>query len=204
MEKYDPRVDAYIQKSAEFAQPILSHIRQTVHRASAHITETIKWGFPFFEYKGPVCSMASFKAHCALGFWKSSLLSDPDNVLQRESREAMGQFGRIRSIDDLPSSDILLALVREAMELNERGVKVSKLAEPQAATIQVPHHFQKLLNEHSEAGTNFEKLSNSHQREYIQWFEEAKTDATRIKRMTSAIEWIKEGKGRNWKYERKG
>jgi uncharacterized protein YdeI (YjbR/CyaY-like superfamily) len=204
MEQYDSRIDAYIEKSAEFAKPVLTHIRKLVHLASPEIRETIKWGFPHFDYKGTICSMAAFKEHCVLGFWKSSLLSDPNNILKQESADAMGQFGRMKSIADLPEDNVLISYIREAIALNEKGVKVSKKPASTTALIQTPVDFLEMLLSHPGAQANFEKFSNSHRKEYISWIEEAKTEATRRKRIDTAIEWITEGKGRNWKYERKG
>lgn len=201
MEKHDPRIDAYIENSADFAKPILNHIRKIVHQASAEILETIKWGFPHFVYKGTVCSMASFKEHCAFGFWKSSLLSDPNHILQKETSEAMGQFGRISSIAHLPSDQVLIKYVQEAVALNEKGTKVVKVAH-ERGRIETPQYFLDILTDHPQAKINFEKFSSSQRKEYITWFEEAKTEATRSKRIATALEWLAEGKARYWKYKR--
>ena len=204
MEQYDSRIDSYIEKSADFAKPVLTHIRKLMHLASPEIRETIKWGMPHFDCKGTVCGMAAFKEHCVLGFWKSSLLSDPNNILKEESAAAMGQFGRIKSIADLPADKVLISYIQEAIALNEKGVKLSKKSASAPAPIQIPVDFLEMLQNHPGAQANFEKFSNSHRKEYISWFEEAKTEVTRKKRMDTAIEWITEGKRRNWKYERKG
>ena len=203
MEQYDPRIDAYIEKSADFAKPILIHLRKLIHQAAPQISETIKWGFPHFDYKGTVCSMASFKEHCAFGFWKSSLLTDLHRILQKESGEAMGQFGRIKSIADLPEDEVLACYIMEAVTLNEKGIKALKKIEAAKAIIETPQYFQDALSDHPQAKATFENFSNSHRKEYIMWFEEAKTEATRNKRIATAIEWLTEGKGRHWKYERK-
>lgn len=202
MEQYDPRIDVYIEKSADFAKPVLTHIRKLVHLASPEIRETIKWGFPHFDYKGTVCSMASFKEHCVLGFWKSSLLSDPYNISKKDPAEAMGQFGRMKSIADLPEDHVLISYIIEAIALNEKGIRLSKKSS-EVVPLETPAYFLEILQNHPAAKVNFEKLSNSHRKEYIVWFEEAKTEATRNKRIATAIEWLTEGKGRNWKYERK-
>jgi uncharacterized protein YdeI (YjbR/CyaY-like superfamily) len=201
MEQYDSRVDAYIEKSAAFAKPILTHIREVVHAASPLITETIKWGVPFFEYKGQVCQMAAFKEHCAFGFWKVSLLDDPQGLLKRGDGNA-GSFGRINSLVDLPSDDVLKLFVLQAIEKNESGIKVPivKKTPVERKELIVPDYFESLLNENPIAKANFEKFSYSHKKEYLQWIIDAKTDATRQKRLVTAIEWLTEGKPRNWKY----
>jgi hypothetical protein len=181
MGKKDKRVDAYIAKSAEFAKPILTHLRELVHKACPEVEEVIKWGFPNFDYKGVFCSMAGFKQHCSFGFWKASLMKDPKGILLANDKGSMGNFDRITSLKDLPSDKILLDFLKQAVELNELGVK----------------RKMKVTRE------VFEGFAYSHRKEYIQWFEEAKTEETRNKRIAQAIEWISDGKGRNWKYEKK-
>jgi uncharacterized protein YdeI (YjbR/CyaY-like superfamily) len=194
----DPRVDAYIQNAAPFARPILAYIRRSVHAGCPEVEETMKWSFPHFVYKGMLCSMASFKAHCSFGFWKGSLLEVPPNGTP------MSQFGRITSLDDLPGSKELTRLVRRAASLNDDGVKIArpKRAAPKPAP-KAPADLQKALKANAAASAAFKALSPSHRREYIDWITEAKTVATRKKRLATTIEWLTEGKSRNWKYERK-
>lgn len=201
MSTYDQRVEAYIAKSADFAKPILTHIRKLVHEAYPDITETIKWSFPHFDYKGTVCSMASFKQHCVFGFWKSSLLPDPHDLLKKNTVDAMGQLGRLTSVADLPEDSILIDYIRNAVKLNEEGVKVaSKPGQPRTELI-VPDYLNDVLKENPKARENFEKFSYSHKKEYIQWFNDAKTEATKQKRIATALEWLTEGKPRHWKYD---
>lgn len=204
MGTYDKRVDIYIEKSADFAKPILNHLRELIHQASPEINETIKWSFPHFDYKGTVCSMASFKQHCAFGFWKSSLLPDPQNLLSAEVESAMGQFGRITSIKDLPADEILLEYIRNAVLLNETGVKIPKKRNssvaPEAHVI--PDYLREALSHNPTAQNTFDNFSNSHKREYIEWICEAKTEATREKRLATTILWLTEGKSMHWKYKK--
>ena len=198
MTTIDPRVDAYIAKSAEFAQPILQHLRAVVHAACPEVEETIKWGFPHFMYKGMMCSTASFKSHCALNFWKAELL-----MADEANREAMGQFGRIASIKDLPSKKVLTAYIKQAMKLNDDGVAAparAKPAEPRA--LEIPEELTAALKKSPAARKHFEAFSPSKQRDYAGWIMEAKTEATRTRRLEQAVEWISEGKARNWKYEK--
>lgn len=202
MEKYDPRIEAYINASAGFAKPILRHLRKLIHQASDEIRETIKWGFPHFEFKGTVCSMASFKAHCAFGFWKSTLLDDPAGILGKEREQAMGQLGRITALSDLPDDAILSTYIRNAVKLNEAGVKVTKKPAAEKKALEVPDDLFNGLSAIPPAIQNFNNFSPSQKKEYIEWITEAKTEATREKRLKTAVEWISEGKHRNWKYER--
>jgi uncharacterized protein YdeI (YjbR/CyaY-like superfamily) len=202
MEKFDPRIDAYIAKSADFAKPILTHIRQVVHQASPLITETVKWGMPFFDYKGPVCMMAAFKQHLGFGFWKASRLNDPDHLLKGSDEEAAaGSFGRIVTLGDLPSDKALMDFVQQMIKINESGVKEAKKPSAPKAELAMPAGFEKLLRGNLVAMDNFEKFSSSKKREYLEWFAGTKSDATREKRIEQALEWISEGKSRHWKYK---
>jgi len=200
----DPRIDLYISKSAEFAKPILIHLRELVHTACPDVQETIKWSFASFDYKGPMCSMASFKQHCAFGFWKASLMKDKSLVSNAESESAMGHYGKITSLKDLPSDKKIIAHIKEAMMLNEKGIKLPPRKVTMAKKeIVVPAYFLKLLKKNKKAFTTFESFSPSHKREYVEWITEAKTDETKNRRMETAIEWISVGKSRNWKYIKK-
>ena len=198
----DPRVDAYIEKAADFAKPILTHLRELVHKACPDATENIKWGAPHFEYnKSAFCSMAAFKNHCAFGFWKASIMSDPYKLLT--GKESMGQFGKLSSLKDLPSDKILKEYIKEAEKLAKDGVKLPKAKPAERKEFTIPEAFTKALSKHKKAQQAFDAFSYSNKKEYAEWIGEAKTDATRDKRIATAIEWIAEGKGRNWQYEKK-
>jgi uncharacterized protein YdeI (YjbR/CyaY-like superfamily) len=201
MPTLDPRVDAYIAKSAAFAKPILKHIRSLVHAACPDVVETMKWSFPHFDYQGVMCSMAAFKEHCAFGFWKGSLFLPKGNGDGDEGSGGMGQFGRITSIDDLPGKKVLTGYIKQAMKLNEAGARVPK-AKKEKPPLTVPDYFRAALKKNKKAQATFDKFSPSHQREYVEWITEAKQDATRQKRLAQAIQWLVEGKSRNWKYEK--
>ena len=198
----DPRIDTYIDASAPFARPILTHIREVVHEACPDVEETMKWRFPHFMYRGMLCSMASFKKHCALNFWKGALILGEHS---EPSANAMGQFGRIESLADLPSKAILTGYVRKAMRLNEEGVSRTKPSPTGTKTAKkkptaIPNDLQSALRRNGAARAAFASFSPSQQREYIDWLTEAKREETRKRRLETAIEWISEGKTRNWKY----
>jgi uncharacterized protein YdeI (YjbR/CyaY-like superfamily) len=198
MGQRDPRVDAYIAKAAPFAQPILRDIRDTVHAACPDVQEAMKWSFPHFTYKGMLCSMAAFKQHAAFGFWKGSLV-----IGSGKNVDAMGQFGRIAKRSDLPSNRMLAAYVRKAARLNDEGVKAPrapKKAAPKA--LRMPPDVAAALERVATARATFDGLSPSGKREYLEWITQARTEATRQRRLRQAIEWLAEGKSRNWKYER--
>lgn len=201
MENTVPRIDAYIERSADFAKPILNHIRQMVHEVCPDVQETIKWGFPHFEYKGVICNMASFKNHCAFGFWKASLMKDTHKLFSISGENAMGHFGRITSLNDLPSDEILKSYILEAVNLNKEGIKIPGKSKPKdKKELQTPEYFLEALSKTAIALSTFENFSYSNKKEYIEWIEDAKTESTRNKRLETAVEWIAEGKVRNWKY----
>jgi hypothetical protein len=193
MGKKDPRVDAYIARSPEFARPILKHLRSRVHDACPGVVENIKWGVPQFEYQGPMCGMAAFKAHCMFGFWKGALLREGSETTQRR---------RIDSMADLPSDAALRRAIKEAAALNEAGVKVSRAARPKPP-VEVPPYMLAAIRKNKQAAAAFDALPPSHQREYVEWITEAKGEDTRQRRLDTAVAWIAEGKPRNWKYMRK-
>ncbi|ASU33344.1 DUF1801 domain-containing protein [Mucilaginibacter xinganensis] len=203
MEQYDARVDAYIEKAAPFAKPILEQIREIVHKTSPLITETVKWGMPFFEYKGPVCMMASFKQHLGFGFWKASRLNDPKRLIRGSDEEAAaGSFGRIEKMEDLPPAEALADFIRQIMAINESGVKEPKKTVAPKPEIAMPADFNDLLSGNPKALEHFFNFSPSKKKEYLEWIVESKSDATRQKRMEQALEWISEGKSRHWKYQK--
>jgi len=200
----DPRIDAYISTSADFAKPILKHLRKLVHKACPEAEETIKWGMPFFDYLGILCHMASFKQHCAFGFWRASLMKDPDRIFEKLGDTAMGQFGQIKSLRNLPADKILLEYIKEAAKLNADGIRVpAKARASDKKKLIVPDYFKKALGKSKKAVKTFESFSYSHKKDYLDWITEAKTEVTRQTRLKTAILWMSQGKGRNWKYERK-
>jgi uncharacterized protein YdeI (YjbR/CyaY-like superfamily) len=193
MAKKDPRVDAYIKSAQPFARPILTHLRKIVHAGCPDCTETIKWRMPFFEHKGPVCFLSAFKQHAAFGFWKGKRL------FGEEDQGAMGHFGRITSIHDLPNQKTLIGYVRKAADLNERGI--DKKRPPRGSQkVTVPADLESALTKNSKARKTFENFSYSHKKEYVDWITGAKRNETRKKRLKTAIQWLGEGKPQNWKY----
>ena len=205
MGKKEKIVDAYIAKAAAFARPILNHIRELVHKTCPEVEEKMKWSFPHFDYKGEMmCSMAAFKQHAVFGFWKASLMKDPVLVETAKSEVAMGHLGRLTSIKDLPADKKMTAWIKEAMALNDKGIKLA--AKPKTTDkkeMVVPDYFIKALSKNKKAKQTFESFAYSHKKEYLQWIAEAKTEETRNKRIAAAIEMMSEGKSRNWKYAKK-
>lgn len=202
MGKRDKRIDAYILKSADFAIPILTHLRELVHLACPGVEETMKWSFPHFDYKGMMCSMASFKQHCAFGFWKASLMKDKSLVKNAESETAMGHLGKIQSLSDLPPDKVLIRYIKEAAKLNENGAKLEKKPTTVRKQLTVPAYFKKALKTNKAAQTTFNTFSYTNKKEYVEWIVDAKMEATREKRISTALIWLAEGKSRNWKYQK--
>ena len=195
--KTDPRIDAYIERQADFARPILRHLRDTLHATCPDCEETLKWSMPHFLYKGELLAgMAAFKQHATFGFWRGSLVVGES----REQTSGMGQFGRLTSVADLPPRKELAALVKKAMKVTEEGVKPPR-NKTRKAPLAVPDDLRQALDGNNAAAATFEAFSPSCQREYVEWVVEAKREETRRKRVAQAVEWMAEGKKRNWKYE---
>jgi uncharacterized protein YdeI (YjbR/CyaY-like superfamily) len=195
----DKRIDVYIENSAEFARPILQHLRAIVHEACPEVEETIKWGFPHFMYHGMLCSMASFKQHCAFGFWKAKQI----DALNKNPETAMGDFGRIVKIKDLPNKTALKRLLKQAMGINSNPEIVGTESKPKRTAkpaLLAPEAFLKALAKNKKAKAVFDNFSPSHRREYIEWIVEAKREETVKKRIEASIEMLSEGKPRQWKY----
>jgi uncharacterized protein YdeI (YjbR/CyaY-like superfamily) len=197
----NPPIDAYIAKSAAFAKPILTHLRKLVHQACPTAEEKIKWSFPHFDYKGEMmCSMAAFKQHCVFGFWKAALMKDKLLMKNARSEVAMGHLGKITTLKDLPPDKKIIAWIKEAMQLNDQGLTVQKTKPLPATALTIPDYFSKAVKKNKKAWNTFDAFSPSAKKEYVQWVTEAKAAETRNKRLMQAIEWMAEGKPRNWKY----
>ena len=192
----DPRIDAYIAKASPFARPILQRFRKAVHGGCPDVVETMKWQYPAFDYKGPLAGMASFKAHCAVGFWKKPLMKSG-----LKGVGTMGPFARLESIDQLPDEKTLVAMVKEAAALNDAGVKVVRNRTPKPPP-KPPAFLVAALKKRQDAWTHWEAFPPSHKREYIDWITGAKREETRTRRLDKAVAQIAEGKSQNWKYER--
>ena len=197
----DRRIDAYIADSADFAKPVLHHLRKLVHAGCPEVEETMKWSMPFFMHKGILCSMASFKNHCTFGFWKGALICGKDKGPGNKEGDAMGQFGRITATSDLPKKDVMIGYIKKAVRLHDAGTRLP--TEPRSKAkkeLVVPDYVMAALKKNKKALTTFENFSYSHKKEYVEWITEAKREETRNKRLTTAIAWMAAGKSRHWKY----
>lgn len=204
MANFDSKVDLYVAESEDFAKPILEHWRQLVHDNCPEVVEAIKWSIPHFDYKGDfMCVMASYKSHCSFSFIKAELMTDP-RLKESKSLKPIQRFlGKITRLEDLPPDAEFVAFLKEAMALNEQRIKVTRpKSEQPAASVEVPDYFTEKLVANPAAKTVFESKSASFQKDYLVWILDAKTEATREKRMEEAVEWIAEGKGRFWKYKK--
>jgi len=206
-QNFDPRIDAYIAKSKPFAQPILIHIRELIHKAIPDVEEAIKWSHPFFLHKGVILgNLAAFKEHCSFGFWgqEMSVVLNAAGIVQEGG---MGSLGRITTIKDLPPNKQMLDLIRRAAGSIDRGEYLSpiaarnKVVKAPKAALETPAEFTRALKANKQANAIFTNFSPSCKREYIEWIADAKRPETRDKRITQAVEWIAEGKQRNWKYQ---
>ncbi|WP_428937634.1 YdeI/OmpD-associated family protein [Fontivita pretiosa] len=195
-----PEVDAYIRNAPPFAQPILTRIRELFHRACPDVQEKLKWRVPSFEYKGMLGGMAAFKRHATWGLWKASLLKDPKGVLEGRASSPMAA-GKCSDVSQLPPEQDMVDLIRQAVELNERGVKLPQRSRTASRPPpKTPPDLAAALKRNARAAATFKGFSPSHKREYIEWITEARQEQTRRRRVAQAIEWISQGRPRNWKY----
>jgi uncharacterized protein YdeI (YjbR/CyaY-like superfamily) len=200
----DPRVDAYIEKAAPFAQPILTRLRELMHKACPRATESVKWGMPFFIQQGVIlCHMAAFKQHCAFGFWGTEM----KKLLARDghdSSDAMGTLGRITCLQDLPPDRLMLSYLRQAAELvqsGERKKSIDRPANKKKKPLRIPKELAAALLKNKLAAKAFATFSPTNQREYAEWIAEAKRPETKQKRLAQSVDWIAQGKTRHWKYQ---
>jgi uncharacterized protein YdeI (YjbR/CyaY-like superfamily) len=199
MKNTSAEVTAYIENAADFARPVLEKLRRLFHRACPAIEETIKWGVPAFQFNGLVGMMAAFKRHVSFGFWKAKLMTDPEGIFQSDPKGSMCAV-QVTGVADLPADRVLLAYIKEAVKLNEDGVKLSRTATRGERMLDIPDYFMEALRKNPRALETFEGFSPSCKREYVEWVAEAKQEATRLRRMAQAVEMMAEGKSRNWKY----
>ncbi|HEV7924581.1 MAG TPA: YdeI/OmpD-associated family protein [Verrucomicrobiae bacterium] len=198
--KRDSRVDAYIAGAPDFAKPILSHLRELIHAGCPEVEETMKWSRPHFLHNGLLCGMSAFKQHCAFGFWLGEMVLG-ESCKPGTENNAMGHFGRIASLADLPGDKELLAFIRKAAALNESGAKRPAAPRPVGnRELTIPDYFTAALKTNRKALAGFEAFSYSHKKEYVEWITEAKREETRQNRIETMLKWLAEGKSRNWKY----
>ncbi len=201
MGQKDPRIDQYIADAPPFARPILRHLRKVMHAGCPALVETMKWSRPHFEHRGVLAGMAAFKQHCAFGFWKGALILEDG---ADGYRDGMGHFGRITSIADLPAEKVLIGYARKAAELNEGGIQSPERSRPrkEKEALVIPDYLTTALKRNAKARATFARFNYSQRKEYVGWLTEAKRSETRAQRLATTLEWLAEGKTRNWKYER--
>ncbi|MES2006117.1 MAG: YdeI/OmpD-associated family protein [Bacteroidota bacterium] len=200
MAQLNKKVTEYISNSAEFAQGIMEHLRQIIHETCPDAEEDIKWGTPHYSYKGDhLCMMGGFKNHCSFSLYKAEFIKDKEIMLSVKAGKKFGYMDKLKSIADLPSKKILVSLLKEAMTINEKGIKKEKPVSDKPKLVETPDYLIQRLSTDPKAKEIFNTKSNSFRKEYIVWISDAKTDETRQKRLAEAMEWIAEGKSRFWK-----
>jgi uncharacterized protein YdeI (YjbR/CyaY-like superfamily) len=203
--KKNQKVDDYILKSASFSQPILYKMRAIIEEAETHIEETIKWGFPCFTFQNKIiCSFSAYKNHCVFRFWQGASLEDSDGILAKVGETEMGELSKIKNLEDLPKSEVLIKYIRAAIELSQKGSAKKPLTKEKKLTIDLKSvDLPEIFSSFPIHAEKFDSFSPSHRKEYISWIFEAKTEETKLKRIKTMMEWLLEGKSRNWKYEKK-
>ena len=202
--KKNLKVDDYILKSASFSQPILYKMRAIIEEAETHIEETIKWGFPCFTFQNKIiCSFSAYKNHCVFRFWQGASLEDSDGILAKVGETEMGELSKIKNLEDLPKSEVLIKYIRAAIELSQKGSAKKPMTKEKKLTIDLKSvDLPEIFSSFPIHAEKFDSFSPSHRKEYISWIIEAKTKETKLKRIKTMMEWLLEGKSRNWKYEK--
>ena len=178
-------IDTYIQNAPEFSQEILLHFRKLVHQAIPNVEEQIKWKFPHFVYKKEViCSMAAFSKHCAFSFPKAALMKDKTLIEKAKTEEAMGHFGKVKTLQDLPSDSKIKGYIKESVSL------IGQKSQKKKPAITIPKLLKKIFEENKKAADCFLKMSPSHQKEYINYISEAKKEETQKRRVEKVLEMI--------------
>jgi uncharacterized protein YdeI (YjbR/CyaY-like superfamily) len=202
--KHNPKVDAYAEKIEDFAKPVLAHLRALIHATCPEVIEEVKWGNPHFDYKGDMmCIFAAYKKHCSFTFYKDALMGDARLRANDGVPAAQRFMGKLTDLADLPPDRELKSWIKESMKLNEQGIKLPARETKAPKEAGMPAAFAEKLQASPKIMAIFEGKSASFQKEYKVWIGEAKTDATRDKRIEEAMAWIAEGKGRFWKYAKK-
>ncbi len=196
--------DDYILQAEPFARPLLEYFRACIQMACPEAEEAFKWGMPMFVYKNSIlCHMAAFKKHASFSFWLAAKMKDPDTVFIGEANSGMGQFGKVTSMEQLPSEEVLMKYIKEAMELTEAGEKLSHAPKKEPKRLKMPDAMVDALNQNTIAKSTFDHFSQSNKNDYIEWIAGSKTEATRTRRIIQMMDWLEEGKPRNWKYMKK-
>jgi uncharacterized protein YdeI (YjbR/CyaY-like superfamily) len=201
MKKLNPKVTEYIAKSADFAKPVLNHLRELIHSTCPDVEEDIKWGTPHYSYRGDhLVMMAGFKNHCSFSLYKAEIMKDKTIQESVKAGKKFGYMDKVKSIDELPAKKVLVAYIKEAMVINESGIKKAIVKSDKPKVVEMPDYFAKALKANAKANKVFNEKSDSFRKEYIVWISDAKTEDTRQKRIEQSLEWIAEGKGRFWQY----
>jgi uncharacterized protein YdeI (YjbR/CyaY-like superfamily) len=204
MTQFNKKVDEYIAKSADFAKPILEHLRQIIHDTCPDTEEEIKWGTPHYSYKGDhLVMLAGFKNHCSFSIYKAEFLKDKEIIESVKAGKKFGYMDKIKDLSDLPTKKVLVAYINEAMAINEKGVKKEIFKSDNPKVLETPDYLIVALSANKKAKAIWESKSDAFRKDYLVWIIDAKTDATRQKRIEQSLEWIAEGKGRFWQYAKK-
>jgi len=204
MTQLNPKVDAYIAKSEDFAKPILEYLREIIHETCPDAEEDVKWGTPHYSYKSDhLCMMGGFKNHCSFSLYKAEFMTDKEITESVKAGKKFGYMDKLKTVAELPSKEVLVSLLKEAMTINEKGIKKEKAVSDKPKVIETPDYLTAVLNANNEAKVVWESKSDAYRKDYLVWIIDAKTEATRQKRIDQSLEWIAEGKGRFWQYEKK-
>lgn len=198
-DNYLKEVNKYISNAPISQQKILSKLREIIHKASLDIEEKIRWSHPHFDYMGKgMCFIQALKERVTFGFWFGDKIYNSPK-LSKEAKAIYETMGNLTDVSQIPSTKLIIEEIHLAMKLIESGnrdVKEKKV-KPQLV---IPDYLSLRFKKDKTANSSFSKMSPSHQREYVDWIIDAKTDETRENRISTMMSQVKEGKSKNWKY----
>lgn len=196
MNEASENITAYIEKATPEFKEVMIALRSVLNNPNFDIKEDWKWGAPNFNNEGMICWLAHFRNHVGMNFFKGTLIKDKYNLFTHYREEKGNRQLKFSDINQIIPEQIEY-YIEEAIKLNQENIKVVK----KEIDTSLPLDLETELNNNPKAKMFFESLAPSYKRDYIEWIEEAKREATRTKRLATTMEWLSEGKKKNWKYE---
>ncbi|MCB0792148.1 MAG: DUF1801 domain-containing protein [Flavobacteriales bacterium] len=196
------RINSHIAEQDEWKRRLMVRLRQLIHQVDPGIEETWRWNGPHFDRNGIMLGMSAHKTCVSIWFHKGALLKDPRRLFEPlEKDEAKGMRVYKLKESDAIDEKAFTELVKQAVKLNEDGVKLSE-AKPARKTLVVPPELESVLKKDQHAMTNWEGFSYSKKKDYIEWVTDAKREETRKRRIAQAFQLIRDGLALNERYEK--
>lgn len=191
------KISQYIESADVKKKEILQRLRDFLNRDDFGLTEDWKWHAPNFNSNGMVCWLAFFKSHVGLNFFKGSLIEDLHGLYDNASMDKGNRIIKYKTINEI-NENLLEYYIYEAIKHNKEGAKITS----KKVEIEVPKDLAKALEKDIMAKDFFTNLAPGYKRDYIDWIISAKQEKTRLKRLETTLEWLGQGKKKNWRYKK--